>query len=257
METVLSRLRNEFGGWEHLTVKNVVRKINTYTSSRLCGYLASAHRRNFIKTPVRLERWGSSFGGWMVPVEYLPQNALCYCAGVGEDTTFDEKLLQAGHTVYAFDPTPRAIKHVERRRIELGERFHFTPVGIWSSQSALRLAIHADPRVESASVLGIITSGKYLDVECKSVPQIMQEFGHGTPDLLKLDIEGAEYEALKSLLEKSILPRILMIDFDVPVWPTRIHRAVRQLRQRGYSLVAIDQLNYTFLRLEDTPKIAA
>jgi hypothetical protein len=86
----------------------------------------------------------------------------------------------------------------------------------------------------------------------------MKEFGHRTPDLIKLDIEGAEYEALKSLLEKPILPTILMIDFDVPVWPTRIHRAVAQLRRRGYSLVSIDQLNYTFLRLENFPvKLAA
>jgi len=83
----------------------------------------------------------------------------------------------------------------------------------------------------------------------------MAEFGHATPDLLKLDVEGAEYEALKSLLEKAVLPRILMIDFDVPVSPARIHGAVQQLRQRGYSLVAIELLNYTFVRLADSPGV--
>jgi len=41
----------------------------------------------------------------------------------------------------------------------------------------------------------------------------MQEHGHTHIDLLKIDIEGAEYQVLDNMLHENILPTILCIEF--------------------------------------------
>ena len=54
---------------------------------------------------------GSDYGSWIVPTALLSADAICYCAGVGEDVTFDLGLVaRFGCRVWAFDPTPRAAR---------------------------------------------------------------------------------------------------------------------------------------------------
>ena len=69
----------------------------------------------------------------MVPISLLRKSSICYCAGVGEDITFDISLIESvGCEVFAFDPTPRAAEHVGLAAAGV-EQFHFYPVGLWSS----------------------------------------------------------------------------------------------------------------------------
>lgn len=52
----------------------------------------------------KLEKLGSKYGGWIVPVDILDKNSICYCVGVGEDITFDLELIKRFDCqVYAFD----------------------------------------------------------------------------------------------------------------------------------------------------------
>ena len=37
----------------------------------------------------KLEKLGSSYGGWIIPVEYLNKKSICYVMGAGEDISFD------------------------------------------------------------------------------------------------------------------------------------------------------------------------
>jgi FkbM family methyltransferase len=194
-----------------------------------------------------IEIWGSDLGRRLVPVEFITPSMLCYCAGVGEDTTFDEKLLKAGHTVFAFDPTPRALRHVSKSGLLANPRFTFLPIGIFSGDTVLQLNVPADPNDESCSILPIISNGQFVEAQCKSIGQIMRERNHAVPDLVKLDIEGSEHEALRAMLHDRILPRILMVEFDQPASPWKVIKSVSRLRACGYVLVAIDGLNYTFV----------
>src|SRR3954453_24062721 len=40
-----------------------------------------------------LEKIGSGYGGWIVPTAKIDRDWTCYCAGVGEDITFDLGLI--------------------------------------------------------------------------------------------------------------------------------------------------------------------
>ena len=59
---------------------------------------------------------GSDYGGWITPMHLLNSTSICYCAGVGEDITFDLGLIERfGCHVFAFDPTPRAKIHLKNK----------------------------------------------------------------------------------------------------------------------------------------------
>jgi FkbM family methyltransferase len=154
-------------------------------------------------------RLGSAYGGWHVPVELLTDKSIVYSAGVGEDATFDLTLIdRVGCEVWAFDPTPRSIEFV--RSIH-EPRFHLLPFGVWSEDSVQRFHAPADSRHVSHSIANLQRTEEFFDAECRSVRSLMAELGHERIDLLKLNIEGAEYEVLASLGD--LHPRILCVSF--------------------------------------------
>jgi hypothetical protein len=60
-----------------------------------------------------------------------------------------------------------------------------------------------------------------------------------TVQLMKLDIEGAEVDVIKHMLEKSILPRQVLLEFDELNVPsvrakTNAENTDKALRQAGY-----------------------
>ena len=75
----------------------------------------------------------------------------------------------------------------------------------------------------------------------------MDELGTERIDLLKLDIEGAEHEVVRSMLERGIRPTVVCMEIDQPVKPLAFWRTVRRVRRAGYALVAVDSWNLTFL----------
>ena len=199
-------------------------------------------------TALGLEKIGSGYGGWIVPTAAVRSTWTCYCAGVGEDITFDLGLIERfGCTVFAFDPTPRAVAHVEA--VAAGQpRFGFLPVGLWSEDTTLRFFAPRNPAHVSHSVVNLQRTREFFDAPCRSLPSLMQELGHDAIDLLKLDIEGAEHEVVRSMLEHAIRPTVVCMEIDQPVKPLAFWRTVRRIRQAGYALVAVDSWNLTFVR---------
>jgi len=62
-----------------------------------------------------LVRLGSDYGGYLVPEDAIRAARCAYCAGVGNDVTFDLALTDRyGCEVWAFDPTPSVIDAVAR-----------------------------------------------------------------------------------------------------------------------------------------------
>jgi hypothetical protein len=62
-----------------------------------------------------------------------------------------------------------------------------------------------------------------------------------------MDIEGAEYAVIDSILRLGPLPAVWCIEFDQPSPARKVISAVRQLADAGYDLVKIERWNYTFV----------
>jgi FkbM family methyltransferase len=197
---------------------------------------------------VRFERLGSDYGGWTVPISLITREWICYCGGVGEDITFDLQLIRrTGCRVIAFDPTPRAAAHVAAVASE-ESRFRFLAIGLWSNDAELRFFAPRDQRHVSHSIVNLQGTSDYFVARCRPISALMRELGHSRIDLLKLDIEGAQHEVLRSMLRDNIRPLVVCVEFDQPDALIRMYRTYRRLKNASYRLVVRDGWNFTFLR---------
>ncbi|MEP6891423.1 MAG: hypothetical protein ABI955_12095 [Nitrospirota bacterium] len=92
-------------------------------SSRLLPYVD----RRALVAAKNLLRLGTTYGGWIIPADAgLTADSICYCAGAGEDISFDCALVERFHCqVRVIDPTPRAIQHFTNleKAVMSGQRF--------------------------------------------------------------------------------------------------------------------------------------
>lgn len=194
-----------------------------------------------------LVRLGSDYGGWTVPVDLVERSWVCYSCGVGEDTTFDVELIERfGCEVDAFDPTPSSGAHV-RDTMAAEPRFRFHPWGVWFEDATVRFYPPA-PFDTNLSVVNLHHSEDFLEAPCRSLPSIMRELGHDRIDLLKLDIEGAEYEVLDAMIESDIRPVVLCVEFHKTSGIRPMLRAASRTRAAGYEATAVSGYDVTFVR---------
>jgi FkbM family methyltransferase len=222
------------------------------------------------------DKIGTDYGGWFVPGGLLSQQSLCYGVGAGEDISFEIGLIKRyGCEVFSFDPTPRARRHIELLRTNTArgiptpvnqservfyecdqgclDRLHFHPYGVWSEDRIMRFYSPSDPTHVSHSIVNLQRTETYFEAECRTVNGLMRTFGHEELCLLKLDVEGAEYEVLRSLLDGVIRPRILCVEFDEGFQPVddeyldRILSHVQRLKTEDYLLTYLDRWNLTFV----------
>ena len=110
-----------------------------------------------------------------------------------------------------------------------------------------------NPAHVSHSIVNLQRTESYFEADCRTIKTLMQTFGHTDVSLLKLDVEGAEYEILTSLLDSNIHPAILCVEFDEGYRPmddeylTRILRQVRRMKAQGYLVTYIDGWNVTLI----------
>jgi FkbM family methyltransferase len=200
------------------------------------------------------EYHGTDYGGWAVVPEALSSAAVVYSAGVGNDAGLDLSLIQRyGLTVHAFDPTPRSIEWV--RSQSLPPQFVFHEVGLGNHDGNVTLFPPAKASHVSFSVVNRATtrSDEGAEFPVRRLSTLMRELGHERIDVLKLDIEGAEYDVLRTLEEDDIYPTQILVEFHHRFFSDGIARtrsAIQNLNSRGYRLVAVSPSgeDYTFRR---------
>lgn len=193
-----------------------------------------------------LVRLGSEHAGWWVPEAALVPGAVAYCAGAGEDVTFDLALLDRGLNVTTFDPTPRAIAYVEE--LDVGSAFRFVPVGWWDEEAELRFYAPRDPSHVSHSALNLQRTDSYFTAHVNTPAALAGELNDRKVDIVKMDIEGAETRVIRSILAHGPKARVLLVEFDQPQPFGGILRAARALRAHGYRAAKVEGWNVTFVR---------
>lgn len=199
---------------------------------RLRKSLHVARRENLV-------RIGTSYGGWAIPAGALTSDSVCYLAGLGEDASFDLGLIeQVGCTVHAFDPVPEAARYAQTITAK-EPRFEFRPIGLWSSDGVLRFYDNAAPGFVSRSATNMHATSAYSEAQVRAVGSLMAEWGHRRIDLLKLSVEGSEYEILGNVLAERIPIGLLCVEFAQPSPLAPIRRQVKALEASGYELIDV------------------
>jgi FkbM family methyltransferase len=185
--------------------------------------------------------------GWVLPLDAVSAGDVCYCAGVGENIDFELSLLKRVPVeIFAFDPTPRAAAFI-RRTDPPQQSFKFFPVGVSSKDETLRFYAPDNPGNVSYSVVNPRTDRTFFDAPCRSVGSLMREFGHTRLGLLKLNIEGAEYGVLRSVIKDGLTPTVIALTFEGPQAFRDAVRWTKRLRAYGYDLSGLSGWAATFV----------
>jgi FkbM family methyltransferase len=180
---------------------------------------------------------------WTIVTRGLHPDAVIYSGGVGEDITFEQELIRKfGVKVHIFDPSPVATHTISRAN---NDSLLFRPVGLAASTTA-KFSIGGG--TDSTTWL---KAGGNETLPCTSLAQEMAINGHDSIDLLKIDIEGFEYEVLEACLAENIPIKQICVEFHdfFPEIPkARTKAMIRTLESQGFDLIHRHRHDHTFLR---------
>lgn len=158
----------------------------------------------------RLEFHGNDYCGWCIPAGVLNAGSVVVDVGLGEDVSFSQSLVeQYGCVVHGFDPTPRAIEYVR----SLGcERLKLHESAVASRSQIASFFLPNDASHVSGSLLLEEHLGRQeMQISVVGIRELFALIGAERINLLKLDVEGAEYDLIASAEFADCAARIDMI----------------------------------------------
>lgn len=189
--------------------------------------------------------YGNTYGGFYVHPNVLSQTSVVYSFGIDEDVSFDlEMIRQHQCQVIGFDPTPKSIKWVDQQQLPPHFLFKAYGIGVISGEQKFHLPKNPDYVSGSALSHNNVSVDDVITVEMKCIEDIMAELGHHYIDVLKMDIEGSEYDVIASILNSNIKVGQLLVEFHHRFFNDgfqRNKRAIKLLRSKGYVLFAISE----------------
>lgn len=194
-------------------------------------------------------------GDWAFLKELLNKDSVVYSFGVGDDIAFDLAISRATDSrIFCFDPTvDGAIFENEGAGVD-GIKFYPWAVAGVDGELALynRLNSSGEPSGMFTLARGSADGAKIITAPAFTVRTIMEKLGHVEVDLIKFDVEGAEFSALQAMLDSEIRPRQLLIEFHhrfKGFSVTQVRRVVKRLRALGYHVVYVTPSGreFTFL----------
>jgi FkbM family methyltransferase len=209
-------------------------------------FAAVVPRRVSMRSDCPTEYLGSSYGGWHVPLQLLDRSSVAYSVGAGGDVSFDMELIRrTGCVVHSFDPAPEAKAHAERHT---SPNFFFHDVAIWTYCGELEMFHAADPRHMALSAVDLQRTHRSVAVPCRTIESVRVEMGHERIDLVKLTMDGAEYDFVAHLNLSRWHTRVLVVNLQHNRPPRRAWALVAELRDRGFEPVARKPpAGYTFV----------
>lgn len=213
----------------------------------------------YVKPDVFLtsERFGSDYGGWRLVTTDINQHSIVYSFGVGEDATFDTALIDRFNlTVHAFDPTPKSIEWVKNQ--DLSANFIMHEYGIADFDGDVSFNPPTNPNHISHTLLERKSTEKNsIIVNVKTLQSVMRELNHSKIDVLKLDVEGAEYDVITDIVDSNIRPKQILVEFHHRfdnIGKSKSKIAINQLRSIGYNLYSISSSNEEFCFIATSTK---
>jgi FkbM family methyltransferase len=161
------------------------------------------------------------------------QPIIVYGVGAGEDISWDIGMVEEyGATVVIIDPTEKAQRHVESvlatkqyyptKKNQEQEEVHqqhnqqvtFLPQGLSHVTGEIVFALPANPdhvSMRAVSLMADTTSStnnttRTVKAPVRTLRAFMTQLGHEYLDVLKMDIEGAEYDVLEGLMRENFMP---------------------------------------------------
>ena len=200
--------------------------------------------RVFCSSSPETQRVGDPDSGWIINVG-APLRVV-YCAGVGLGISFEVELAKRTRKpVLVFDPSPTGIATMNKLAEDDTRNIKFFPAGLAAHCGSLEFSLPKDAAEGSYSVAreGIET----ISFECYDLATIMSTNGDSYIDLLKMDIEGFEFDIVNQVLDRRIPVGQLCVEFHPWLRPGQTLKTIVRLYRAGYRIIHKHRGDYTFL----------
>jgi FkbM family methyltransferase len=151
--------------------------------------------------------------------------------------------------VYAFEPDPSNYRQLVRN-LALNDVSNVVPIQAAISGSSGKALLHSAKSNKGSSSLVVDVSDDTVEVEVMTLRQLMDDYELAVIDLLKVDIEGSEYDLFAGLSDDD-LAAVGEIVMEVHKMPGRSSRSiVDRLRHAGFevtrrrTLLSVTGLDY-------------
>ena len=201
------------------------------------------------------KKWfGNAYGGFYLHTKELNSQSIVYSVGIGTDISFDLEVINAFNCeVYGFDPTPKSIQWV-KENVD-SDKFIMAEVGISNISGKKKFYLPKNQNQVSGSLLSIKTVDRKhsISLEFQTLKQVMKVNNHKYLDLLKMDIEGAEYDVLNDIINQSIQIDQIVVEFHphlIKNGKKKTQNIIERLNQNGYKCFGISNsfLEFSFLK---------
>lgn len=181
---------------------------------------------------------------WFVLTDRL-EGAVIYSGGVGKDINFELELARNYNCViHLFDPSPTGVNTIQS--MALPSNILFQPIGLAGDDGLLDFALPVNPDEGSYRLGEGDTS-----FECRSLRSLFRENNHQHVELLKIDIEGFEYEVLDDVINSGLHIRQIAVefhDFYRDISSAKTKHSVRLLTANGYTLFHKRGSDFSFVK---------
>lgn len=188
---------------------------------------------------------------WTICTTRLGADSHVLCAGAGNDISFEKALIASyGCSVVLVDPSPTGVVTVKKENIAL-ENLRFLPVGLAGINGLVCFQEPCD-RTEGSFVRGEKPGSVGHKFPCKTLSSLITEFAWNDIDLLKIDIEGSEYDVIRDIVENGLNVKQICVEFhhgaNFGHKRKDTVRAILALRKAGYDLIHRTGWDHTFFQ---------
>lgn len=187
-------------------------------------------------------------GGWTFSPIGINSSSVIFSLGIANDIRFDKGLINSfACNIHAFDPTPEWIDWITAQHTP--PEFHFHPFAIGNTDGTMRFPRHAHKNGSSSAPMPPRSDARNeddstIEVPVKRITTIMNELGVESIDILKMDIEAAEYEVIDDILDSGVPVYQLLVEFHhrfktVPIEKTKT--VLQKLSDAGYRIFHISE----------------
>jgi FkbM family methyltransferase len=136
-------------------------------------------------------------------LDYYARNDIKYVVDIGSNIGISALYFLSRNSlsiVYLYEPVPENINKLKQNLSNFQGRYELNEIAVYSKSGVLDFGVE-----ETGLYGGIdIETGEYIKVNCKNINDVLKEVFSKIDriDLLKIDIEGKEYETLMAINDK-------------------------------------------------------
>lgn len=199
---------------------------------------------------MNIEYLGTDYGGWFVDLDLIKEGDTIIDAGLGEDVSFLQEMLRKKNIrIIGIDPTKKSHDYIDKNPVENMILMKMAIAKKGEREVEIFKNSNPDHVSESSFKDHLSTLGmESYKVRSVCFKDLIEKY---SPSLIKMDIEGTEYEVLK----ECIGIKQICVEFHHHCIPSKTKKDTEDLINfminKGYKVISINHEREYTLVLEE------